>query len=227
MPQGFISLPDVYRVITKKHSSTNPATTWVNTYDLKLFPGDPFTAMNELLDNIKTAEQNSMNPDVFLDEAVVYKWEVGPNPDGIQPPVYVRVYGISANNFGLHGGVWAGGDEVDGQICLFVRKVRVSGPRDGKLYLRGAVREGDVKALGAGGPTTLSINTVASDTIRGVVAANFQGAFNGHYLAPTAGVPQIGVVHTHKVGGFIVSATFGAISTALCDGIRTLDKHRN
>lgn len=228
MPQPFIEVSHAWRLVTRKHDGVNPTALWTNTWCIYR-PGDtdPPDITSELFTHIADFEIFMLYAPCVLQDYLLYPWQYGMSPSGPTPPIAVETVNalgeIPATNTSP---AWQGGGATGANVVQHIKLVRTSGPRNGKHLFRAGLQRSDITSTGAGEPWTLSnagsptlIPTVVNAQAVTLLGDAFQGGpgFEGNYL---------GLVHTHKSGGFIETASVGGVSAVIWDAVTGLQRRQ-
>lgn len=128
---------EVFTIRTYKHQDIAVTSSWANTYEAQATTGVVFGDLTTMAAIIMSFEKRMSQDTVIVDRAVVSTWI----PDG-QP--YNPASFVVVNDGGSGLVTSPAADEVLSlDICLHLRRDVASG-RQGKLFLRGALDEGDV-----------------------------------------------------------------------------------
>lgn len=189
MPIGDVGL---YTLLMEKQAETGDDTPWYNKYVLyteTAFSADNFSANAE---DFALFEQALHLPGVIITRALLSTYNADSNPYN---PLNLAIY-----EFGYEGTRGGTSDPLDRDCIAYVRKQVLAG-RQGKLFYRGCLREGDVNATpgsrwGAWStsdafPTTLN---TALGNISGYMGSIPAGSDFNLVLVNAVGVPPSDII---------------------------------
>lgn len=228
MPQPFLAVPHAWRLVVRSHDGVNPAQLWTNTWCIYR-PGDLLAPdiTDPIFDHIVDFHGFCLYAPSVVQDLLLYPWQYGMSGSGPTPPVAVETANflgeIPATNTSP---AWQGGGATGANVVMHLKLARVSGPRNGKHFFRGGLQKADITSTGAGEPWVLS-NAGSPTLIPTVLNAEANTLFSDVYAGGAgSGGNFLGIVHAHKSGGFVVSATPGYVASITFEAVSGLQRRR-
>lgn len=229
MPQPYIPVPNCYRFVLVSSEASDVTDKWTNVYEVRdNNPPSAEALFQGIADQIAAFHQDITYAGTRMLQTEVYPYSIGAAPGGPVAPVYVFSHGINGNNNGAHPGVWSNlGDPAPGFVSALLRLNRRSGPRNGKKFIRGVFRAGDLVVGGYHDPVATNISTLGS--VIGTSAHSFLGDFMAGDVDFDPAALELIIVHTHKdpATGFITAATPGGINSIAYERVTTIQMSRH
>jgi hypothetical protein len=138
-----LTLANVYTLIVKIGSTLATDETWRNTYDIFASAGPPAPTAT-IVETILDFAQRNLASTAQIFEAELRNWTFGPQPYGSGVPIWSETLVLPGTKVSAYGG--EGPDAVGKEVVAFARRVN-TGPKEGKLFLRGFLDTGDIAAL--------------------------------------------------------------------------------
>jgi hypothetical protein len=147
MPRPTLHLANVYTLLIKFQSTLVVGSTWRSSIDIWAPSGPPAPNDGVVTSWVAFAQRNLV-PTAEIIEAELRAWQFGPQPYGTGIPIWQETLALVGTKAAAYGGV--GANAVGKEVALFVRKTN-TGPKEGKMFIRGFLDSGDIAAL-TGGP---------------------------------------------------------------------------
>lgn len=226
--QPYLPLANAYRVRVVKHSTADVSNSWSNTYAMHDASGNPPSTWSTFASSLANFEANVYYPEVQVDAVEIYSWSVGKAPGGPQPPLITFPFVLTGQVVARGDPAYQGGGYTGAEVVTFIEHQRTTGPRNGKSFYRASLQKTDITATGAAEPWIFSNAGPSGHTIPASILAQFVSYLDGYTTSGSPPDPniQLGIVHTHRSGGVIVSAVFGQISGIQVKGITGLQRRK-
>lgn len=229
MPQPYLTAPNCYRFVVVSSEASDPTDKWTNVWEVRdNNPPSVEALFQGLADQIAAFHQDIVYDGTTIRQTEVYPYSVGAAPGGPVAPLYVFTHNINGDNNGAHAGVWSNlGDPCPGYVAGLLRLTRQSGPRNGKKFIRGMFKTGDVTTTGFHDPLVSNrplIPATVSDS-----AHSFLGPFIKGDVDFDPAALEIIIMHSHKdpATGFITSLTPGSVSSIQFERLTTIQMSRH
>jgi|SRR5215813_1533400 len=229
MPQPHLTAANCYRFVVVSSEASDPTDKWTNVWEIRdNNPTSVEALFQATADAIASFHQDISYDGVKIQQTEVYPYSVGADPGGPVAPLYVFTHGLTGDNNGAHGGVWSNlGDPCPGYVAGLLRLNRQSGPRNGKKFIRGMFKTGDVTTSGFHDPLANSRTNLPATV--NTSAHSFLGDFLKGDADFDPAALEIIIMHSHRDPdtGFITSLTPGSVNSITWERLTTIQMSRH
>lgn len=228
MAQPYLPVAETYRIRVVKHSTVDVSNSWSNTYAMHDTRTPVPSDWSTFASSLANFEANLYYPDVQIDTVEFYPYSFGRAPGGPQPPIVSFPFTLTGQVVARGDPAYQGGGYTGAEVVIFLEHLRNSGPRNGKNFYRGSLQKADITSTGPAEPWSFSNAGGSGHLIPTSVLAQFTSYLLGYTTGSVDPDPniQLGIVHSHRSGGVIVSASFGTINGAEVKGITGLQRRK-
>lgn len=143
MPRPTLGLADVYTLIVSSGSTVATNETWRNTYDVYSTAGVP-QPTDTIIETLLEVHQENLVSTAQIFQAELRNWTFGPQPYGTGVPLWTEALSLPGTKVAAYGA--EGADAVGKEVVCYIKRLN-TGPKNGKLFLRGFLDSGDIAAL--------------------------------------------------------------------------------